>query len=89
RSAGGVHLAVDGRCDSLGYSAKCCTYSSYCNALHKIVHTEQAQVGERPGSRDKFRPSQQHSMGDRLHPPEPLKTGKTPCEAYWTPSMRP
>ncbi|KAG0436251.1 hypothetical protein HPB47_018053, partial [Ixodes persulcatus] len=40
----GVHLAGDGRCDSPGYSAKYCTYSFYCNALQKIVHTEQVQV---------------------------------------------
>lgn len=41
-----VDLAGDGRCDSLGSSAKYLTYSIHVVQLNKTVHFEQVQVGE-------------------------------------------
>ena len=39
-----VTLSGDGRFDSVGHSAKYCSYSMFCNKLGKIVHFEIIQV---------------------------------------------
>ncbi len=41
-----VTLSGDGRFDSIGHSAKYCSYSIFCNALGKIIHFELVQVRE-------------------------------------------